>query len=181
VSTPGAKKGTSGAAAPEDGRTAPPLVRNGWRIYVWGDFRRTWTALRKEVADLAARHPEAYKRHPATIFLRDVRDIVLTEVPADPGSDRYRQGNKLGSKYRHWRRVKFRGRFRLFFRYSSAQKTIIYVWLNGPNTLRKEGDRSDPYRLFRTMLERRKPPTDWDDLMADCESWESTEVDRPGE
>ena len=170
-----------GSASGEVDRAVPPLVRNGWRIYVWGDLRRTWTALRKEVAELAAKSPDDYKRHPATIFLRDVRDIVLTEVPSDPGSDRYQQGSKLGSKYRHWRRVKFRGRFRLFFRYSSAQKTIIYVWLNGPDTLRKEGGRTDPYWVFRTMLERRKPPTDWDDLLAECAPWESAETDRAAE
>lgn len=148
---------------------------------MWVDFRRTWAALRREVADLAAKDPEAYKRHPTTIFLRDVRDIILAEVPSDPGSDRYQQGNKLGSKYRHWRRVKFRGRFRLFFRYSSAQRAIIYVWLNDPNTLRKEGGRTDPYWVFRSMLDRHKPPTDWADLMAECAPWVSAEVDGAAE
>lgn len=157
-------------------QSLPPLVCNGWRIYVWSEFRSTWTKLRREVEELAAKHPDSYKQHGKTIFLRDLRDIVLTQVPGDPGADRYRQGNTLGARYRHWRRAKFRERFRLFFRYSSAHKTIIYVWLNDEKTLRKEGGRTDVYTVFRSMLEQRRPPTDWDALLAECEQWKEPEA-----
>jgi hypothetical protein len=44
-----------------------------------------------------------------------------------------------GADYRHWFRVKFSGRFRLFFRYSSQHKVIVYAWVNDENTLRKSG------------------------------------------
>lgn len=155
---------------------APPLVCNGWRIFVWSEFRSTWTALRKEVERLSQVDPQGYKALSTTIFLRDVRDIILTEVPTDPAHDRYQQGNKLGKRYRHWRRAKFRRRFRLFFRYSSTRKIIIYVWLNSESTLRKEGDRTDVYTVFRAMLEGKRPPTDWSDLLAECEEWRASEV-----
>jgi toxin YhaV len=39
----------------------------------------------------------------------------------------------------HWRRAKFLSRFRLFFRYNSKAKVIIYAWVNEENTLRKAG------------------------------------------
>jgi toxin YhaV len=152
-------------------------VCHGWRIFVWSEFRSTWTALRNEVDRLSKVDPQGYRAHPTTIFLRDVRDIVLTEVPADPSHERYQQGNTLGKKYRHWRRAKFRSRFRLFFRYSSSQKIIIYVWLNNENSLRKEGGKTDVYTVFRAMLERKRPPTDWNDLLAECEEWRAGEVE----
>ncbi|HEY0022288.1 MAG TPA: type II toxin-antitoxin system YhaV family toxin [Longimicrobium sp.] len=156
------------SSAGQNDRAMEPVERNGWRIYVWSEFRSTWTTLRQEVEELARKSPDTYRQHPKTIFLRDVRDLILSQVPADPGADRYQHGSKLGAKYRHWRRAKFRGRFRLFFRYSSAHKTIIYVWLNDKDSLRKEGSRSDPYFVFRSMLERHRPPTDWNALLAEC-------------
>ena len=50
-------------------------------------------------------------------------------------------GNTLGPEHRHWRRAKFLGRFRLFFRYSSKDRVIIYAWVNDQNTLLKAGGR----------------------------------------
>ena len=46
----------------------------------------------------------------------------------DPGLDEYRQGNTMGRDYRHWRRAKIWRRFRLFFRYDSRTRVIVYAW-----------------------------------------------------
>src|SRR5207245_681355 len=73
--------------------------------------------------------------------------------------------NTLGPLHRHWRRAKFLGRFRLFFRFSSAHKAIIYAWVNDENTLRKAGARNDPYAIFNKRLKDGTPPDDWDDLV----------------
>ena len=51
----------------------------------------------------------------------------MEAVPADPGRDEFRQGNTLGTAYRHWRRAKIGRRFRLFFRYDSRSKVIVYA------------------------------------------------------
>jgi toxin YhaV len=80
----------------------------------------------------------------------------------------------MGSSNKHWRRAKFMRRFRLFFRYHTNSKSIIYVWLNDENTLRKAGASSDVYSVFAGMLSRGKPPTDWDDLVRACEGWSAT-------
>ena len=60
------------------------------------------------------------------------------------------------------------GRFRLFFRFDSASRTIIYAWVNDENTLRKAGARSDPYAMFRHKLEMGNPPDDWRELLAEA-------------
>jgi toxin YhaV len=154
----------------------PPLVVNGWRILVWTQFRDRWTALRREVARLRERDPEGYVRHPLTKFLRNVSEIVLKQVPEDPGAPRFRQGNKLGARYRGWHRAKFNQRFRLFFRYSTTHKIIVYGWLNDEGTLRKEGARSDAYAVFRHMLEAGHPPDDWNELVAACTAWSASDA-----
>ncbi|MBP6018982.1 MAG: type II toxin-antitoxin system YhaV family toxin [Burkholderiaceae bacterium] len=58
--------------------------------------------------------------------------LMLEVVPSDPSRDEYRQGNTLGPAYRHWRRAKIGRRFRLFFRYDSKAKVIVFAWfING--------------------------------------------------
>ena len=106
--------------------------------------------------------------HPKTKLLRRIIDLILDEIPSDPASPKYRQGTTLGGPHRHWRRAKFLGRFRLFFRYSEKNRIIIYAWINDENTLRKAGSKSDPYEVFRRRLSHGDPPDSWDDLMREA-------------
>lgn len=62
-------------------------------------------------------------------------------------------------------RAKIGRRFRLFFRYDSRSKVIIYAWVNDENTLRSAGSKSDPYAVFEKMPGRGNPPDDWDALI----------------
>jgi toxin YhaV len=66
------------------------------------------------------------------------------------------------------RRAKFLGRFRLFFRYSSKDRVIIYAWVNDQNTLRKAGGRNDPNAIFNSLLRKGRPPDGWDALMTEA-------------
>jgi toxin YhaV len=72
----------------------------------------------------------------------------------------------LGPSRKHWFRAKFGGgRFRLFFRYSSSAKIIVYAWVNDNETLRTYGAKSDAYAVFKAMLDRGNPPEDWAELL----------------
>ncbi len=51
---------------------------------------------------------------------------MLHEVPEAPDSPVFEQGNTIGKDARGWRRAKFLGRFRLFFRFDLRSKVIIY-------------------------------------------------------
>ncbi len=92
--------------------------------------------------------------------------LMLRSIPVDPSRDEFRQGNTLGPAYRHWRRAKFGQRFRLFFRYDSNSRIIIYAWVNDENMLRSAGGKRDPYTVFHKMLKRGKPPDTFSDLIA---------------
>jgi Toxin with endonuclease activity YhaV. len=142
--------------------------RNGWRLYQHPAFRDTFDKLVNEVADLKRTQAEAYPLHPKTKLLKRLLDVILVDIPRDPSAPGYTLGNTLGPAYRHWRRAKFLGRFRLFFRYSRAQKSIIYAWVNDENTLRKAGAQTDPYAVFAHRLRTGNPPDDWDSLMKEC-------------
>ena len=142
-----------------------PLVVNGWSLYAYPDFAERLRTLREEVERQRRRDPERYRGTPAAKLLAALRRVALTEIPSGPGASRFRQGGTLGRQHRFWRRAKFLGRFRLFFRYNANARVIVYVWLNDESTLRKEGSRTDPYHVFRDMLERGRPPADWNELI----------------
>ncbi len=78
----------------------------------------------------------------------------------------FRQGNILGKDNRHWFHAKFHERYRLFYRFSSKEKVIIYAWVNDERTLRKAGSKTDPYSVFRSMLESGNPPSTMEQLLA---------------
>ena len=137
----------------------------GWQLFVHPAFGDAFDTLSTEVTRLKAADPEGCKQHPKTKLLKRILDLIEVEIPRDPGSAEYSLGNTRGPEHRHWRRAKFLGRFRLFFRYSSKDRVIIYAWVNDANTLRKAGGRNDPYTIFNACLRKGRPPDDWDALI----------------
>jgi len=96
--------------------------------------------------------------------------LILVEIPRDPNAAEFQLGNTLGRAHRHWRRAKFLGRFRLFFRFSTAHKAIVYAWVNDETTLRKAGSKTDPYVLLTKRLQEGDPPDNWEDLFREAET-----------
>jgi toxin YhaV len=141
-------------------------VVNGWTLLFWTDFRARWDAMRDAVCEARKADPVGYRHVPVVKFFRTVRDLVFADIPANPDHPQFRQGKTVGSSHSHWRLAKFHRRFRLFFRFHSASRTIIFAWLNDENTLRKAGSSTDAYAVFRRLLERGTPRTDWESLVA---------------
>ena len=77
----------------------------------------------------------------------------------------YRHGGTLTNR-RYWFRAKTRGgRYRLFYRYDSRAKIIIYAWVNDEDSLRTYGSKTDAYAVFAKMLDDGNPPNTWDALV----------------
>jgi len=108
--------------------------------------------------------------------LAAIATLILDEVPTDPTRPEYRQGDTLGSKRKHWFRAKFGGgRFRLFFRYRSDVRIIVYAWVNDEKTLRTYGKHTDAYAAFTRMLDAGNPPDSWEALLAASQHPETVE------
>ena len=142
---------------------SPAAVANGWTVYFHDGFARQRNALIADVEAISRKSPVALATHPKAEFLKRLNQILCEEVPADPAHPQYRQGQTLG-RYTGWQRVKFLRRYRLFFRFHSGSKIIIFAWMSNEDTLRKEGAKTDPYAVFRGMLTAGTPPADWTDL-----------------
>lgn len=142
------------------------LVIHGWTILAHPLLLDQLEKLTAAVEQLAKAKPDSYRQNSNTKLLAALATLMFDKIPQDPASTAYVQGNTLGTSRRYWFRAKFgAGRFRLFFRYSSSAKIIIFAWVNDENTLRTYGSKTDAYAVFRNMLESGNPPDDWADLL----------------
>jgi toxin YhaV len=154
------------------------MEAHGWRLFVHPLFQAQLEKLARRVERLAARDPGGYTSHPATKMLTTIDHYIREAIPRDPNGPEFRQGNTLGPANRHWFRARFHGRYRLFYRFSTEQKIIIYAWVNrawvnDEGSLRKSGSKTDPYAVFKARLESGEPPDSFADLR-------STSKDLPG-
>lgn len=139
---------------------------NGWTLYLHPLFEEQLKKLISRVEALQAKDPLGYREKPATKLLATINLYIREIIPRDPNAAEFRQGNTLGTDNRHWFRAKFHERYRLFYRFSNKEKVIVYAWVNDENTLRKAGSKTDPYTIFRTMLNSGNPPSTMAELLA---------------
>jgi toxin YhaV len=145
------------------------MQSNGWKLYWHPAFKEKFDKLLSAVQSIKENRPAELNTNDRSKLLKRILEIILEEIPQDPNHANYAQGNTLGEANRHWRRAKFLQRFRLFFRFSTSSKIIIYAWVNDENTLRQTGAKTDAYEVFEKRLKRGEPPTSWDDLLKQSE------------
>ncbi|HEX8316946.1 type II toxin-antitoxin system YhaV family toxin [Longimicrobium sp.] len=158
------------SSAPDNPREPP--ARNGWKLYQWRAFGQLFADLIREVEQLEPADPRNFQSHRSTKRLAAIYRLITEIIPANPNSPEFRQGNTLGRENRHWFSAGFYERYRLFFRFRSDTRVIVYAWVNDDDTLRARGARSDAYAVFQRMLEAGAPPGDWDELLAQSEGLE---------
>ena len=144
------------------------MQAHGWTLL----FHKCLTSQVSRLRDAAERarlqEPESYQHNANVKLYSAISRLIFDVIPADPARDEYRQGNTMGPEYRHWRRAKIGRRFRLFFRFDTKSRTIIFAWINDENTLRSSGGKRDPYAVFQQILNRGNPPDAWSELVAAC-------------
>ena len=152
------------------------IERHGWNLLLHDCLIEQLQKLQAAASRAKAQDPASFESNANVKLFRALSQLMLDVVPGDPARDEYRQGNTLGPAHRHWRRAKIGRRFRLFFRYDSKAKVIVYAWVNDEQTLRSSGSKSDPYAVFEKMLGRGNPPDEWSALVqASKQDWSKLE------
>lgn len=142
------------------------MIVNGWTIFAHPLLLDQLERATSAVEAAKAADPAGFQRTSQAKLLAMLVKLLFEAIPADPTRPEYRQGDMLGAARKHWFRAKFgNGRFRLFFRYDSKTKIIIFAWVNDETTLRTYGAKTDAYRVFKGMLDKGNPPDDWGDLL----------------
>jgi toxin YhaV len=142
----------------------------GWTIFAHPLLLDQLERLVVRVERIRERAPGAVSGKKVTKLLAGVERLMFDIIPEDPSRDQYRLGSTLGPAYAHWRRAKLFQQYRLFFRYHSAERIILYAWLNDDQTLRAYESDADAYIVFRKMLGSGNPPDDWNALLKACAS-----------
>ncbi|MGD9882113.1 type II toxin-antitoxin system YhaV family toxin [Reyranella sp.] len=141
-------------------------IARGWELFAHPLFLDQLGKLMAAVESSRRKDPRGWRKSANAKLLAALRKLVFETIPEDPTRPEYRQGGALGRDRKHWFRAKFGGgRFRLFFRYSTSAKVIIFAWVNGETTLRTYGAKSDAYAVFRKTLDKGNPPDDWTSLV----------------
>lgn len=141
-----------------------PMVINGYTIYEHEYFTQQLEELAEKI-ESRQKSGKAAQSAEAKLLKRILDEI--SDIAHAPDSAKYRLGKTMGDRHKHWRRAKFMGRYRLFFRYDSASKIIILAWVNDSETKRTYGSKNDAYTVFKKMLESGHPPSDWKSLLSD--------------
>ena len=145
-----------------------PLVVNGWSLFAHSIFLDQLEALAAQVDALKRKDPAGYARKNAAKRLAAIAKLAFEVIPQDPARPEYRQGDTLGDEHRHWFRAKFFQQYRLFFRFHAPARVIVFAWVNDEDTKRAYESADDAYRVFRRMLDRGHPPSDWSQLLAEA-------------
>ena len=142
--------------------------RRGWNLLFHDCLIEQLQKLEAASSRAKAQDPKGFESNANVKLFDALATLILEVVPGDPNRDEYRQGNTMGPAFRHWRRAKIGRRFRLFFRFDSKTRIIIFAWVNDSNTLRTYGSKSDAYAVFKSMLDKGNPPEDWEALLEAC-------------
>ena len=127
-------------------------------------------ALSRQVETLRLKDPIGYLKKNSPKRLAAIRKLIFEVIPQGPARPEYRQGKTLGGEYKYWFRAKFFQQYRLFFRFHSTARIIVFAWVNEEDSKRAFGSGDDAYRVFRKMLEGGNPPDEWNELLAEARS-----------
>jgi toxin YhaV len=139
---------------------------HGWTILMHRLFLDKIEALTDVVERERAKDPHGGPG-PNAKLLGHLLDLMFDKIPQRPGDAIYRGGGSLPAG---WFRAKTgNGRYRLFYRFDSTARLIVYAWVNDEQSLRTYGSRTDAYAVFCDMVADDNPPKDWAALRAAAE------------
>ncbi|WP_246590196.1 type II toxin-antitoxin system YhaV family toxin [Marinobacterium ramblicola] len=144
------------------------LVINGWTVFCHPLFLDELDSLLDQVEALKEKDPQNFGKKNATKRLAAIARLAFEVIPQDPSLPEYRQGDTLGNDHKHWFRAKFFQQYRLFFRFDSASKIIVFAWVNDEKNKRAYDSKKDAYRVFEKMLKTGHPPDNWASLLKEA-------------
>lgn len=146
------------------------IIINDWYLLAHTVFLNQYENLINEVEKIRKQNPDHYKEKNATKRLAAIQKLIFEKIPQNPSLPEYRQGMTLGEENKHWYRVKFFQQYRLFFRFHTESKIIVYAWVNDEDTKRAYGKKSDAYNIFKKMLNSGHPPNNWEQLLKEAKA-----------
>ena len=143
------------------------MQRHGWNLLFHEGLIVQLQKLQTAAKKAKAQDPQGFESNANLKLFNALAQLMLETVPSDPSRDEYRQGNTMGPAFRHWRRAKLGRRFRLFFRFDSKTRIIIFMAMMEAQTyLAKRQARAD-LNAFDAVMARTggEPPREGDRIL----------------
>ena len=120
------------------------MQRHGWNLLFHEGLIEQLQKLQTAAQKAKPQDPQGFESNANLKLFNALAQLMLETVSSDPSRDEYRQGNTMGPAFRHWRRAKLGRRFRLFFRFDSKTRIIIFMAMMEAQTyLAKRQARAD--------------------------------------
>ena len=117
-------------------------------------YRLRVNLLKQEIRKLkSSLDLETFLQHPEVKFASRLKKATEEIIPEDPNKRVYQLRDDL-KKYRRYKQGL--QRYRLFFAFASKPPIILYLYINDKSSLRKDGDKNDPYTIFSKLVEQKK-------------------------
>ena len=82
------------------------MQRHGWTLLFHDGITNQLHNLQQTIHRIKRKRPGILETNANYKLYAAISHIVLNVIPEDPNNDRFRQGNTMGTNYRHWRRAK---------------------------------------------------------------------------
>ena len=143
------------------------MQRHGWHLLFHDGLIEQLQKLTAAAQRAQTQDPHGFQSNANVKLFNALAQLMLETVPSDHSRDEYRQGNTTGPAFRHWRRAKLGRRFRLFFRFDSKTRIIIFMAMMAAKTyLAKRQARAD-LTAFDAVMARTggEPPREGDRIL----------------
>ena len=143
------------------------MQRHSWNLLFHDGLIEQLQKLQTAAQKAQTQDTQGFESNANVKLFNALAQLMLETVPSDPNRDEYRQGNTMGPAFRHWRRAKLGRRFRLFFRFDSKTRIIIFMAMMEAQTyLAKRQARAD-LNAFDAVMARTggEPPREGDRIL----------------
>jgi toxin YhaV len=142
--------------------------KSEWTILLGPLFQPRFDDILANVRELKKKLPAGkYVSHPTVKLYAALDRLIWTTIAANPDASDFLLRKPL-AKFRRAKKHGLPDRHRLFWVTSSQLRIVIILWINDESTLRKPGAKTDPYRIFSTLVAR---GTIGKDFNAEYKSW----------
>ena len=105
------------------------MQRHGWHLLFHECLIEQLRKLEVAVQRAKTQDPRGFESNANVKLFNALARLLLETVPSGPDREEYRQGDTMGAELRHWRRARIGRRFRLFFRFDSRSRIVIFAWV----------------------------------------------------
>ncbi len=136
------------------------MQRHGWTLLFHDHVIEQLRGLQARAERAKQDDPQGCEGYANLGLFQTLSRLILEVVPRNPSRDAYVPDSMQGQIGGHWRRVEIGRSFRLFFRYDSKARVIVFARVHEEQALRSAVSKSVHAATFAKKIGHGNPPDD---------------------